>query len=199
MSRPVLLLDVDGPLAAFTAAYLRALQKETGVLLSVDDVDQLEIHKTPSFRRVAAEHTEDRDVAELKRRVDARVTRPGFCSAIEVQPDAYEAAAKLGEVADVYVVTSPWNSCPTWTHEREAWLWDHFGIPSKRVIHTSAKARVHGDLLLDDNAEHVRNWTRQWPAGVGVLHALPSNRNDGEGLTRGGWDEVVAEVTRRTA
>lgn len=199
MMRPIVLLDCDGPMANFTKAYLRAVEQETGEVIFVDEIDQWSIHQTAAFRRAVQRCPPDYDPFDVRKRVEVRVSRPGFCSQIEVQPGARASVDTLTQLAEVFVVTSPWNSCPTWTHEREAWLWDHFGIPSKRVIHTSAKARVHGDLLLDDNAGHVRAWSGQWANGTAVLHSLPSNQNDGEGLTRGGWMDVIEAVTKRMA
>ena len=188
MTRPTILLDVDGPMADFASSYLDAYYWETGERRRVGDVDRWDIHKAGWFvERALAMGTTPH---VLRARVDAHVIRPDFCSLITPRTEAIEAVAELRQIADVYVVTSPWTSSPTWVYERTRWIERHFGIPPKNVIHTAAKHLVHGDLLLDDKPSHVESWGERWPDGFALLYGMPHNR-DAEGLTRVDWDDVI--------
>lgn len=189
-ARPVVLLDCDGPLADFTQAYLDALRIETGASHSAAEVDRWAIAECDFFRRLSERHS------NLKRRVDAHVIKPGFCAGLAVQPGAKAAVELLTELADVYVVTSPWDSSPTWMHERLHWVHKHFGLPRSRVIQGAAKFLIRGDVFVDDKPSHVREWQEAWPHSTGVLFDMHHNRSDRAlGLMRAGWPFVIAQVT----
>jgi hypothetical protein len=98
---------------------------------------------------------------------------------------AHEGGEELGEI---YIVTSPWNSNPTWTHDREEWLYRNFGIPYNRVIHTSAKYLVRGDVFIDDKASAVAKWRDAHPSGLPVLWSNLHNRTElWDGQCTGDW------------
>lgn len=69
---------------------------------------------------------------------------------LKVIPGSIEGIRELQQVADVYIVTAPLFSGTTWTHERSAWLFKHFGIKHKNIIYTHAKYTFFGDALVDD-------------------------------------------------
>lgn len=191
MPRTVL-LDCDGPLACFTEAYLGAFTRETGLQASTNDVDRWDIHECAFFARGA--NKLGITTAKLRARVDAHVKVRGFCSDIRPQPGAKDIVAAISSMAAVYVVTSPWYSSPTWMYERTQWLYDHFRIPARNVIHTSAKYMVPGDVLVDDRGSHVREWADAWPKGLGILFDMHHNQEEPNGLRaiRGGWDSVLS-------
>ncbi len=192
MTKPIVLLDCDGPMADFTTAYLDALHAETGLRHHAGEVDQWAIHQCAFFTRAAAEHQ------GLKKRVDARVCLPAFCFNIAVQPHAQDAVKALQEVADVYVVTSPWDSSPTWQHERMHWVEKHFAIPRARIIQTAAKHLVRGDVFVDDKPSHVESWAKAWPHSVAVLFDMHHNQEERVlGATRAGWPFIVGHTSQR--
>ena len=196
---PVLLLDCDGPLAQFTEAFLVELQKVTGGRLhDVEEVDRWDIHEAPFFLERA--RTMKLSPNALRNMVYDRVTRPGFCRAIPVQPGAKEAVRRLKEIARIYIVTSPWTSSLTWAGERYAWLKHHFGISGGDVIQGSAKHLVRGDVFVDDKASTVHEWQKASPYGAGFLFDMHHNRLE---PTRGAvrraesWEEIIAEAKLR--
>ena len=189
--RPVILLDCDGPMADFTQAYLEALRLETGASHAVGDVDRWDIHESPFFVELARVHG-----ADLRRRVETRIMQPGFCDGIAVVPGAQEMVGKLSELGDVYVVTSPWDSSPTWMHERLHWVAKHFPtIGKRRVIQTAQKHLVRGDVFVDDKPSHIEDWSKAWPAGTPILFDMHHNRAEPVAFgVRGGWNDVLAAV-----
>jgi 5'(3')-deoxyribonucleotidase len=117
-----------------------------------------------------------------------------------VYPGAVFGVREIEKVADVYIVTSPWNSNPTWTHDREHWLEANFGIPHSRVIHTSAKYLVRGDFFIDDKASALDAWMERggWGRkGVAVHWETPHNRREGWlGPSTNQWAELAEMVAR---
>ena len=194
----IILLDCDGPMADFTTAYLDALYAETGARHHASEVDRWAIHECPFF--VAhAKGLGGSQSGSLRAQCDARVVAPGFCASIRPQPGAREAVAALRGIGDVYVVTSPWFTSRTWMHERTAWLWEHFGIHGNRVIHTSSKALIRGDMFVDDKPSHVFDWQDAWPNGRALLLDMPHNQDGGvPRVSRAYWSDVV-EVARHVA
>lgn len=166
--KPRVLLDVDGVLADFVGAFLAVVEQQLGRSHTAEDVHSFGIANSLNLSKDEFDRC-----AEI-------VGKPGFCRSLAVCPGAIEGVAQLRELAEVYIVTSPWNTNPTWTHDREQWLAEHFGIPSARVVHTSAKHLVRGDVLVDDKTETLRDWLRERDhGGIAVQWQTPHNRLDG--------------------
>lgn len=197
--RPIVLLDCDGPLADFSGSYLRALYQETCCAHGVHEIDQWSIHKCGFF--IDAARKTGVDPSELRRRVDAHVLRPGWCSSLTPTRFSQICVDDLHELADVYVVTSPWDSSVTWMHERLHWLNREFNVPRGNVIQAGKKHLVFGDVFVDDKPEHVEAWLEQWPNGRALLFDMPHNRNADPRLERTNWlpggiVDVVRDVAR---
>jgi 5'(3')-deoxyribonucleotidase len=184
MSRPVVLLDCDGVLSDFVSAVLDLVHELCGPRYQPHDVTCFDLAKSLGL------------TDEERARVFGAITsRPGFARELAVYPDAIAGVAALRAVADVYIVTSPWNSNPTWTHDREAWLREHFGIPHSHVIHTSAKHLVAGDVLVDDKTSTLVEWQAAHPRGVAVQWQTPHNLYDGwAGWSTCSWDHVARAI-----
>jgi hypothetical protein len=123
------LLDCDGVLADFIGEVIETIVAHGGPRHTRADITE--------FNFTAALKL-DADLARLVKRTIS--TEPGWWYGLDPFPEAIEGVAKLREVAEVYVVTSPWNSHPNWLHEREAWLKKHFDIPHSHVIACSGEA-----------------------------------------------------------
>lgn len=183
MKKPRVLLDVDGVLADFLQPAFTTLNTLAGTnhhpSQQVEwDVFSLfdEAAHGPSFFRACNQR--------------------GWCRSIPVYDGAKEGYAQLANVADVYVVTSPMNHNETWTHEREAWLLEHFGIPHKRIVHTSAKFLVKGDVLIDDKPSNVSDWLEHHPTGLGLLWDQTYNRQATAGVRVTSWAEALDRLKR---
>ena len=186
--RPRVLLDVDGVLADFIGGALQIVNDLFGTAHVREDVTQFDIAASLGL---TAEQG-----AVMKRAIGAM---PRFAGALRVLDGAVEAVRQLHQIAEIYIVTSPWNSNPTWCHDREAWLDRHFGILHARVIHTSAKHLVAGDILVDDKTSTLEQWRAAHPIGIAVQWATPHNRCDAwDGASTSSWDELIAIVRSAT-
>lgn len=177
------LLDCDGVLADFIGPVLELVAEATGRTHAREDVTVFDF--AASLMLTPGEKC---DVTH------AISNRAGWWSSLPVFAGAQNGVARLRNIAEVFVVTSPWNSCPTWLHEREAWLKKHFGIPHSHVLVGSAKHIVAGHMLIDDKTETLREWSRHngHLGGVGVQWATPHNRVDEwAGLSTCDWDQLL--------
>jgi len=189
--KPIILLGCDGPLAGFTKAYLNALWLETGARIDEEEVDLWAIHECAFFKRIAAERGLE-DHHRLRKIVDAHVVMAGFCDGIAPQPGAQDAVRRLSELGEVFVVTSPWDSSPTWMFERLHWVARHFPtIGRRRVIQTAQKHLIRGDVFVDDKLEHVETWSAAWPGSKAILFDMHHNRRDSAKEWRGGWGHAI--------
>lgn len=191
MKRTVL-LDCDGVLADFIG----------GVCRTLADLGhpQHEPHHVTEFDFCKSLKLETDVARAVKQRISGE---PGWWLNLEPFPSARLGVAELREVADVYVVTSPWNSHRNWLWEREAWLKKHFDIPHSHVIAASAKHLVAGDMLVDDKTEAVERWDREQACvyreidgtlrtTFGVQWETPHNRNDGwRGRSTRSWSQLL--------
>lgn len=157
-------IDVDGVLADLLTPLLtiasELLQREVYVShLQSWDLDDLFLGDDAAL------------LPELWRRAGA----PGFCRDLRPYEGAVEGVAALREAgADIFVVTSPLHDAPTWTHDREHWLREHFQIHRHHINHVHEKYTFAGGMLVDDKPENIERWAAEHE-GVAVLWDQPWN------------------------
>src|ERR1043165_2789087 len=106
----ILLLDADGVFVDFVKGYLQAIKDATGKVFTESQITSFDIGKSLGLS------TEE--ITATNSRLGA-----GFCRGLDPLPEAVNWIQRINATcADVYVVTSPFNSVPTWTYEREAWV-----------------------------------------------------------------------------
>lgn len=180
-----ILVDVDGVLADFIGAILPLINDMLGTNHVREDVTEFDFCKSLGLSREVG--------AAVKRKIGGAA---GLAASLEVMPGAIDGLGRLHTLGNVHIVTSPWNSNPTWCHDREAWLLRHFGIPHANVTHTSQKDGVFGDVLVDGKTETCERWRAAWPHGVAVLWSTPHNRRDlWDGPCTNDW-EHLADIIR---
>lgn len=182
MSGPRVLLDCDGVLADFTSRALDVVADVTGRRYALEQVTAWDFCEALGLSR---------DEARVVKRVIGE-TR-GFAASLAVYPGAVDGVRRLREIAEVHVVTAPWNSNPTWTYEREWWLRTHFDLESQRVHHSSTKHVFAGDVFVDDKLSHVRDWSDEHPDGVAVLWRTRHNQTESlpSCPVTSSWDDLV--------
>jgi 5'(3')-deoxyribonucleotidase len=182
--KPRILLDCDGILSDFTTRVTQLVNEELGTTSNSWDITIWDF--------AAALGLDAETAFKIKRKLGAT---EGFAASILPYPGAADAVRKLKEIADVYVVTSPWNSNKTWVYEREAWLLKHFGISHRHVMHGSAKYLCAGDFFVDDKVEHLELWQAEHPDGVAVKWKTLHNPSEiWSGVTTNDWNEILRLV-----
>lgn len=176
------LLDCDGVLSDFVGGWLKLINAQHGTSFVLDDVTGWDVCESLGIPAGPQRSATKKLIADC----------PNFAQKHDVLPGALDGVGRLREIADVYIVTSPWNSHPTWTHDREAWLKKHFDFPHSRVVHTGAKHLVCGDMLVDDKTDTCDAWRAAWPNGVAVQWSTPHNRRDmWDGPSTSDWDFLI--------
>jgi 5'(3')-deoxyribonucleotidase len=167
------LLDVDGVSANYTDIFVRAV-----LSLGIRDIPptwfpgEWDISKALKLTE-----KEDEAVYEI-------MNRPGIAQQIVPYPDAIESIQRLSRSADVYFVTSPLRTSPTWASDREAWLKKHFGDElGSKIVSTHYKYKVSGDIFVDDKPKHCLEWAKAWPLGI-ALHWAQFVNSEEKGLLK---------------
>lgn len=177
-----ILVDVDGVIADFVGSALRVVEQLGGKAIGAHEVREWDIENLlPSAKRQLFWD---------------RVTAAGFCASLDAYPGSVEAISRLRRRHDVYFVTSDMATCPTWAHERRAWLKQHFDVHYRSIVHTHAKYLVSGDALIDDKPEHIEAWGNDHPKGAALLWDAAYNRASESGVRVCGWDDVESELRR---
>jgi len=161
--RPItVVMDADGVFVDFVGGVLEKHTAMTGKVVTKEELPDWDI-----FDRLEA--LSPGSSLSLKR----YVAEPGFCAGLKPLPGALDALSKLleherrGRVR-FHIATSPWDSSPTWMHERAEWLEKH-GLHRHRILHTAVKDLLRCDVFVDDKLEHVTAWQAENPNGLGYL------------------------------
>lgn len=178
--RTRVLLDCDGVLADFRTAAVDTIERFTGERHVPKSDWELFGHLDPGIRE----------------RVEAEIHAEGWCRNLAPYSDAQEAVREMHQVAEVYIVTTPYYRHKTWCYERTMWLYEHFDIADRNVIFARDKHLVEGDVFVDDKPSHVRTWREFHPEGHGVMWSswLMEKNRDMEPYRTQDWGEVLKHV-----
>lgn len=161
-TRPTVLLDVDGVIADFRQLYVGCCNEVNSTAFTVEDTGTAwDFARTMGLSR------------EQHKKTWEAINRKGQAGKMTLLPGARAGVLALMSIANVYFVTMPVPSSPTWTYDRNAWLSACFRLnASDHVLYTSQKHLVRGDVFVDDKPEIVLNWLTN-NAGLGVIWGKP--------------------------
>lgn len=138
--KPVLLLDQDGPLADFDAAFHNYCLSH-GFALNITGLDDL---RRQRFMTDNMPHGADRELART------RINETHWFRTLPVTEGALEHIHELEEVFDVWVCTKPLEQNPYCRDDKAAWIGEFFPQFINKLIMAPKKSMVHGAILLDD-------------------------------------------------
>jgi 5'(3')-deoxyribonucleotidase len=152
-------IDVDGVIGNYTQLYLAAVRAATKREIPKDwapaqwDIDE-ELGLTKAEKRASY----------------ALMNQPGVADQMAHYPGTVEGIKQLSKVADLFFVTSPIDSSPTWCYDRKRWLKKLFGEElSDTVTYTGHKYAFAADFLVDDKPANCEEWAAAWPKGKALL------------------------------
>lgn len=173
---PVVLVDMDGPLADFDRQVW-----DTATFAFGDDAFGPIRHYEDTTERYITDHM----LPERAKKMRAEIEAPGWFRSLPVVDGAAEGLALLGEWADVWICTKPLATSPTCASEKLAWTQHHFGPYWRdRTIIAPDKSLVTGHILLDDAPKPVWYERASW---VPVIYPMPWNETMFEGAARWNW------------
>lgn len=176
------------------------------ILVDVDEVigdwltPCLDIAEKVSGRRLNPANIDHWDVIEHMHEDEARavlyaMAQPGFAYHIKPHKGAQEFIAQLKALGDVRILTAQYFNSPTWTYDRNRWLWENFSLQPDHVTYTHEKYAHHGSVLLDDKPDHIVKWGAKWPNELPILWHTPNTAFfQYEGLRAFTWDQVLVAV-----
>lgn len=144
LNKPVLLLDMDGPLANFDLAFWNMCQNH-GFELNITSL------KDPNRKRFMTENIIDPAQAMAARTI---VNTSRWFIDLPVTIGALEGVQTLMEHFDVWVCTKPLEVNPWCRDDKGAWLRMYFPDLEHKMILAPKKSMVVGDILLDDAPAH---------------------------------------------
>jgi 5'-nucleotidase len=156
LSPPVVLLGMDGCIVDWDYGFRQAWG------------DRSAIART----RYRMEECVDSSLKEAAMKV---FHQPGFFKALPPMPGAIEALRAMeAKGLNVQICTSPFLTSPTCVQEKLRWVSDHLGVHwLKRIVITSDKTLVKGDVLIDDSPQIVGSKSPVWTQ---VMFDAPYNR-----------------------
>jgi 5'(3')-deoxyribonucleotidase len=188
--KPIILLDVDGVLADFVG-HLSATCSALDVSMPPPGAWSFD------FRSFLTNKQRKTAIGVLS---DARSDGGHFARTLPVIEGAQDAVERLRLHGSVYIVTTPWESNPTWESERRAWLLRNFDVRPNHIVSTAAKYLVRGDLFVDDKPEHVAEWSAEHRNGHARLFNQPHNVSAPMNLMRvARWDCQAVDVLAHEA
>ena len=102
---------------------------------------------------------------ELREQYAGRLDEiPGVFALMDPMPGAIDAAHKLAEHYDVYILsTAPWNNPSAWA-DKVSWVTKHLDdVFHKRMVVTHCKHLCQGDYLIDDRSKHgASEFSGEW-------------------------------------
>jgi|SRR5882672_378803 len=161
MSKPTILLDVDGVIANFIARACRTIVLVTGERYAPQDFKSWDLKETLS--------------AQDMRVLDMAMKTYGWCASILNYGAAAEFVRELKGLGEVIALTAPLES-EFWLNERKAWLKD-IGISDVIFCSGKNKPRVAADFLIEDNLQTVNQWAEN-NDGDALLLDRPWNQGE---------------------
>ncbi len=162
MSRPRVILDVDGVLADFVGHTLTLLgdHAPSGGRDAFTNWDMFSC-MSPEARAICAHGWR----------------QPGWCVTMPTFPDVQNAVDRLSLRAEIVYATAPMDDAPHWMFERSIWLERQLAAQRANIVFTHTKSHVWGDVFLDDKPENVDGWAAAHPSSFALLWDAPYNQD----------------------
>lgn len=180
--KPRLFLDVDGVVANFVRATLGILSGYAGRQVLEQEIVMWDVSQ------ILEDH-------ESRERSKKDFEKAGFAATFELYDGAQEAVAEFKKVTDLYFVTAPMMTNPTWMQDRAQWLVRHFDVPANRICFITDKFVLQGDIMIDDSPKNIEGFLKTNPEGCGLLWERPYNKDDStQGKRVHSWAEAAFEI-----
>ena len=180
-----IICDMDEVLAQFVAKVLRRWNALSGKNFTREDITSWRMEEVLGVDALG------RTAEGL---IDEWLAEDGFFEDLEPVPGAIEGFNSLRAAGhDVVIATSvPEVAVHSYTGKRR-WLRKHFpDFSMKNFIAISRKDLIEGDILIDDGAHNIEDWTYAGKEGAIVFDA-PWNRDirPDEAIRVSSWREIV--------
>ncbi len=185
-----ILVDLDGIVADLLPAWLALYNRDWLDDLRPEQITTWDLH--PHVKPACG------------RRMDEFLRYPGLFLGLPEIPAAVDALRRLqGDGHDILLVSAP--PCPGAAAEKLRWVRQHLPfLGVERLVLTSRKEVVAGDVLIDDSPANLFAYRAAYPLAKLATIGYPYNsevpagtlRAEGWRDTQAAWDAIVREVRR---
>lgn len=186
-SRPVVLVDQDGPLAGFDTLFWN-MCREAQVEMDCEEHEQTAYYAT--------DHVVDpAERKALRQYINQSQT---WFADLPPTPGAIEGINLLAEHAEVWICTKPLEANHWCRDGKAAWVRKHLGLEwEKRIIITPDKSLVMGAVLLDDRPLHKWFARATWNP---VVYPTTWNQegSEWEALPHWKWGDPIEDLMQWT-
>lgn len=189
MSKPIILVDMDGVCADLLKDWLGIYNRATGRNVTVEDIIRFEMHDCADMGQVIYDHLQT----------------PGLFLGLTPLSGVAAALEELNHIGKVFICSTPSRN-PDSSAEKLRWCAKHLPfLPRRQIILCGTKELVRGDYLIEDSPENIRKWKRANPQGQTVLIDYPYNREAEPDFRAHGykdmaqaWADIVGFIRLRT-
>lgn len=180
----VILVDCDEVLTGFVPHVLNTARMYYGVDVTTEDISSFDLFAQLGLNKKAQHNLKDEFVSKAQ-----------WWEAMPVREGAAEFVNALRDRGHgITVVSSPWVNCPGWENARRNLLKREFGISPKQFISTSDKARIRGDIFIDDKVSNVEEWAQINEGRLAILVDQPHNRENTKLLRLRSFEEILQAI-----
>jgi 5'(3')-deoxyribonucleotidase len=160
-----LFIDLDNVLVDFTESVVRYYKMYYGEdrEFTSDQCKTFDIFGIMFSDKTVREQTDIRETI---------FNAPGFWADMEPYPNSQRVFGRLANKFDVFIVTAPWPTSKNCIPEKIEWVENCLGFEQKRIIFTSYKHLLLGDVIIDDNPKYISNNN----CGLTMVYDYPYNR-----------------------
>lgn len=181
--QPVLLLDMDGPIAGFDEFHWQ-ICKDADLEFDIESVDF-------QTKRYLSDHVVGRSGRRLAYKL---ACLNGFFRSLPVVDGSQEGVELLERAGvDIWICTKPMADNPTCRDEKAAWVREHFPQLLDKMFIAPDKSKVVGDVLLDD--AFLPRWVDEahWHP---VVFDRPYNRagSNWQEYDRWSWEDPIEDL-----
>ena len=169
MEKQRIAIDMDGVMADVTSQFLKYHEQETGIRLTLEEVDGLpDAVAFPNVRKWV--YTE------------------GFFRTLPLMPDSQRVIYDLNKKYDVFIVSAAMEF-PQSLAEKHAWLGEYFPfITWQQMCFCGSKTIVQADIMIDDHFKNLDFFN-----GKTLLFTAPHNSKADLGKHQrvNNWTEIA--------
>ncbi len=180
----VVLVDCDEVLTGFVPHVLNTARMYYGVDVNPEEISSFDLFAQLGLNKKAQNNLKDEFVS-----------RAGWWESMPIRPGADGFIGDLqARGHEVVVVSSPWLNCPGWESARRNLLRREFWLQPKQFISTSDKARIRGDVFIDDKVSNVEEWSQINEGRLAILVDQPHNRENTTLLRLRSFEEILQAI-----
>ena len=185
MTKKIVLIDMDGPLANFDKWFYELWMETYPDLPNVKPEDRKSFYVNMDY------------LPEHENLVRDLYNSDHFCLHFDPVDGAIEAIQAINEIAHVFICTSPLTNSRTCFQDKRDWIANYLGLPSvRRLIITDDKTMIHGNFLIDDKpvieGRRIPDWRQ-------IVFDKPYNRavTDKPRLSWTSWRAVLPPLLKQ--